>query len=508
MVLKPDDFTEHAQEILGTSQEIVRRYKHSQWDVEHILMALLEQEEGVTAEILDKLGASKTAMRARLDGLLEQGPKVAYESSQIYVAPRAASLLDRAKEEAKRLNDDFIGTEHLLIAVVQEDQGDTPRVLKESGVELESVYQALQAVRGAHRVTDPRAESRYQSLERYSIDLTQLAREGKLGKVIGRETEITRAMQTLIRRTKNNPVLIGGAGVGKTAIAEGLAQRIVSGDVPDELKDRSVLALDMAAMVAGSKFRGEFEERLKAVLDEIKEAQREIILFIDELHTVVGAGAAEGAIDASNMMKPALARGELQALGATTELEYRNYIEKDSALERRFQPILIEEPDVDTAIEMLRCLRPKYEAHHKVSLSDPALEAAVRLSKRYVTDRLLPDKAVDLIDEAASKLRIDAQSMPDGLKDKETRIRQFENEEDAAAKRGEYQKAAELRSERAALQKQYSSEKDELPKPKSTEGMTMQQRNGRCCGPSPVPPARRRWRRSGPRGDGSTPHRA
>ena len=466
MVLKPDDFTEHAQEILGTSQEIVRRYKHSQWDVEHILMALLEQEEGVTAEILDKLGASRTAMRARLDGLLEQGPKVAYESSQIYVAPRAASLLDRAKEEAKRLNDDFIGTEHLLIAVVQEDQGDTPRVLKESGVELESVYQALQAVRGAHRVTDPRAESRYQSLERYSIDLTQLAREGKLDPVIGRETEITRAMQTLIRRTKNNPVLIGGAGVGKTAIAEGLAQRIVSGDVPDELKDRSVLALDMAAMVAGSKFRGEFEERLKAVLDEIKEAQREIILFIDELHTVVGAGAAEGAIDASNMMKPALARGELQALGATTELEYRNYIEKDSALERRFQPILIEEPDVDTAIEMLRCLRPKYEAHHKVSLSDPALEAAVRLSKRYVTDRLLPDKAVDLIDEAASKLRIDAQSMPDGLKDKETRIRQFENEEDAAAKRGEYQKAAELRSERAALQKQYSSEKDELPKDK------------------------------------------
>ena len=469
MVLRFDDFTEQAQEILGKSQEIVRRYKHSQWDVEHVLMALLEHEEGGPAEVLRQLGVTIAAMRARLDELLDQGPKVASESSQIYVAPRAARVLEGAKEEAKRLNDDFIGTEHLLVAVVQEDQGDAAKVLKEFDVDLESVYQALQGVRGGHRVTDQRAESRYRSLERYSIDLSQLAREGKLDPVIGRDAEIARTMQTLIRRTKNNPVLIGGAGVGKTAIAEGLAQRIVAGDVPSELKDRRVLALDIGAMVAGSKFRGEFEERLKAVLDEIKEAQREIILFIDELHTVVGAGAAEGAIDASNMMKPALARGDLQALGATTEPEYRNHIEKDAALERRFQPILVEEPDVETAIEMLRCLRPKYEAHHKVTITDAALEAACRLSKRYITDRLLPDKAVDLIDEAASKIRINAQSMPGGLKDKEMQVRQLENEEEASAQRGDYQHAAELRSEKLRIQEEYDREKAELVEDKSSD---------------------------------------
>ena len=469
MVLRFDDFTEQAQETLGKSQEIVRRYKHSQWDVEHILMALLEHEEGVPAEVLRQLGVTIAAMRARLDELLDQGPKVASESSQIYVAPRAARVLEGAKEEAKRLNDDFIGTEHLLVAVVQEDQGDAAKVLKEFDVDLESVYQALQGVRGGHRVTDQRAESRYRSLEQYSIDLTQLAREGKLDPVIGRDAEIARTMQTLIRRTKNNPVLIGGAGVGKTAIAEGLAQRIVAGDVPAELKDRKVLALDIGAMVAGSKFRGEFEERLKAVLDEIKEAQREIILFIDELHTVVGAGAAEGAVDASNMMKPALARGDLQALGATTEPEYRNHIEKDAALERRFQPILVEEPDVETAIEMLRCLRPKYEAHHKVTITDAALEAACRLSKRYITDRLLPDKAVDLIDDAASKIRINAQSMPGGLKDMEMQIRQLENEEEASAQRGDYPHAAELRSEKLRIQEEYDLEKAELVEDKSSD---------------------------------------
>ena len=458
-MLKQDDFTEPAQEIIGRSQEIMRHYKHSQWDVEHILMALLEQEKGVAVEVLRQLSVSETAMRSRLDRLLEQGPKVAYESSQIYVAPRAAKALERAKQESDRLNDDFIGTEHLLIAVVQEEQGDAAAIIKEFGIELEKLYQALQNVRGGHRVDDPRAESRYRSLEKYSIDLTQLATDGKLDPVIGRDAEIARAMQTLIRRTKNNPVLVGGAGVGKTAIAEGLAQRIVSGDVPEELKERRVLALDMGALVAGSKFRGEFEERLKAVLDEIKQAQGEIILFIDELHTVVGAGAAEGAIDASNMMKPALARGDLQALGATTEAEYRNHIERDAALERRFQPILVEEPDVETAIEMLRRLRPKYEAHHKVKLTDEALEASVRLSKRYVTERLLPDKAVDLIDEAASKKRIDAQSMPGGVKDLEMQVRQLENEEEAAAQRGDYEGAARLRIDRLRVQEQYDQER-------------------------------------------------
>ena len=462
MVLRPDQLTEQAQEVLAKSQEIVRRYGHSQWDSEHVLIALLEQEEGVPAEILRQLGVSLEAIHDRLHQILDQAPKIAHESSQIYVAPRAARLLERAKAEADRLNDEFVGTEHLLVALTQEDQGDVERVLKEFNVELEKVYQALQKIRGGHRVTDPRAESHYRSLERYSIDLTQLASDGKLDPVIGRDIEIARAMQTLIRRTKNNPVLIGGAGVGKTAIAEGLAQCIVAGNVPDELKDRRVLALDMGAMVAGSKFRGEFEERLKAVIDEIKQAQGEIILFIDEIHTVVGAGAAEGAIDASNMMKPALARGELQCLGATTEDEYRKHIEKDAALERRLQPILIEEPDVETAVEMLRALRPRYEAHHKVKIDDSALEASTRLSQRYISDRLLPDKAVDLIDEAASKIRIDAQMLPRELQEKESRLRQLENEEEAASQRGDYQRAAELRSERLRLQDEYDSEKAEM----------------------------------------------
>ena len=463
MVLRPDEFTEQAREVLGRSQEIVRRYRHSQWDVEHVLMALLERDDGVAAEILNEIGVAVPDVRSRLDELLEAAPKVAHESTQIFVTPRAAKALERATQEAKRLGDDFIGSEHLLVAIVQGDDGDAARVLAEFGVDLEKVYKALQAVRGDHRVTDERAESRYRSLDRFSIDLTELAREGKLDPVIGRDAEISRAMQTLIRRTKNNPVLIGGAGVGKTAIAEGLAQRIVSGDVPEELGGRRVLALDIGSMVAGSKFRGEFEERLKGVLDEIRQARGEIILFIDELHTVVGAGAAEGAVDASNMMKPALARGELQALGATTEDEYRKHIERDAALERRFQPILVEEPDAETAVKMLEGLRPRYESHHKVSVSDEAVEAAVRLSQRYITERLLPDKAVDLIDEAASRIRIEAQSMPGSLKDMELRLRHLEDEEEAAAQRGDYERAAEYRSEGIRLRDEYRREREGLP---------------------------------------------
>ena len=463
MVLRPDEFTEQAREVLGRSQEIVRRYRHSQWDVEHVLMALLERDDGVAAEILNEIGVAVPDVRSRLDELLEAAPKVAHESTQIFVTPRAAKALERATQEAKRLGDDFIGSEHLLVAIVQGDDGDAARVLAEFGVDLEKVYKALQAVRGDHRVTDERAESRYRSLDRFSVDLTELAREGKLDPVIGRDAEISRAMQTLIRRTKNNPVLIGGAGVGKTAIAEGLAQRIVSGDVPEELGGRRVLALDIGSMVAGSKFRGEFEERLKGVLDEIRHARGEIILFIDELHTVVGAGAAEGAVDASNMMKPALARGELQALGATTEDEYRKHIERDAALERRFQPILVEEPDAETAVKMLEGLRPRYESHHKVSVSDGAVEAAVRLSQRYITERLLPDKAVDLIDEAASRIRIEAQSMPGSLKDMELRLRHLEDEEEAAAQRGDYERAAEFRSEGIRLRDEYRREREGLP---------------------------------------------
>ena len=459
MVFRPDQFTEQAREVIGASQEIMRRMRHNQWDVEHILLALLEQEKGVPVEVLKGLGIAVLAMHGRVEQLLGRMPKLELEAAQVYVTPRGARALERAKAEADRLNDEFIGTEHLLVAIVQEDQGDAAAVMREFGVTLEKVYQALQAVRGSHRVDDPRAESRYRSLEKYSVDLTKLARDGKLDPVIGRDAEIARTKQTLIRRTKNNPVLIGGAGVGKTAIAEGLAQRIVSGDVPQELKGRRLLALQMGAMVAGSKFRGEFEERLKAVIDEIKQAQGEIILFIDELHTVVGAGAAEGAIDASNMMKPALARGELQCMGATTEAEYRKHIEKDAALERRFQPILVEEPNVETAIEMLRALRPKYEAHHKVTITDGAVEAAVKLSQRYVTERLLPDKAVDLIDEAASKLRIDAQSLPKDLKEKEQKLQQKQNEEEAAAQRGDYQAAAEVRAERLRLEEAFEAER-------------------------------------------------
>ena len=457
MVMRSEDFTEQAREIIGRSHEAVRRHRHSQWDVEHVLSALLENDEGVTAEVFRQIGVPQAAMREKVEALLAQAPKVAYESSQIFVTPRAKGLLERAKGEAQRLNDDYISAEHLLVAVVQEEQGDAARVLAESGVDLEKVYRALAGIRGSHRVTDSRAESRYQSLERFSVDLTQLARDGKLDPVVGRDVEIARAMQTLIRRTKNNPVLIGGAGVGKTAIAEGLAQRIASGDVPEELKGRSLVALDIAGMVAGSKFRGEFEERLKAVLDEITQSDGEIIPFIDELHTVVGAGAAEGAIDASNMMKPPLARGEIQVLGATTEREYRRYIEKDAALERRFQPVLVEEPDVETAVEMLKALRPRYESHHKVRVTDGALEAAVRLGRRYVTDRLLPDKAVDLIDEAASKLRIDGQVMPDAIKDLERRIREAGDQEEAHASRDEYERAAELRAERLRLIEEYEA---------------------------------------------------
>ena len=469
MAMRPDELTEQAQEILKISQDIMRRYRHSQWDSEHVLMALIEQEKGVPAEVFRELGVSLEKMHGALHGLLERAPRVAHESAQVYVTPRTAALLDRARSESRRLGDEFIGAEHLLVALTQEDQGGVKAVLDEADVDLEKVYRALRKIRGSRRVTDPRAESRYRSLERYSIDLTRLASEGKLDPVVGRDAEVARAMQTLIRRTKNNPVLIGGAGVGKTAIAEGLAQRIVAGNVPGDLEGRRVLALDMGSLVAGSKFRGEFEERLKSVMDEIREAQGEIILFIDEIHTVVGAGAAEGAIDASNMMKPALARGELQCVGATTEREYRIHIERDAALERRFQPILVEEPDVETAVEMLGALRPRFEGHHDLKIEDSALEAAVRLSQRYISDRLLPDKAVDLIDEAASRIRIESQLLPNALREQESRLRRLENEEESASRRADYERAAELRTERLQLQEEYQRGRQEFLRDESID---------------------------------------
>ena len=462
MVLGPDRFTEQAQESLNNSQLILNRYRHNQWDCEHVLMALIEQEKGVPAEILNELGVNIDIFHSRLHSMLENTHKTGGSSNQIYETPRLNDLFVRADAESKRLNDEFIGSEHLLVALTQEDTGEASEVLGEFGISTEMVYQALQKVRGGHRITDQRAESRYGSLERFATDLTILAEDGKLDPIVGRDAEVSRVMQTLIRRTKNNPVLIGGAGVGKTAIAEGLAQRIVSEDVPDDLTGKRVLALDMGSLVAGSKFRGEFEERLKAVMDEVKQSSGQIILFIDEIHTVVGAGAAEGSVDASNMMKPALARGELQCLGATTEDEYRRYIESDAALERRFQPVLVEEPDLPTSVEMLKALRPKYEAHHRLEILDQALEAAASLSQRYISGRLLPDKAVDLIDEAASKIRIDSQLHPTTLREKELRLRQLEIEETAASERSDFEKLAELKTSRLKMVQEFEDERSAL----------------------------------------------
>jgi ATP-dependent Clp protease ATP-binding subunit ClpC len=457
--LKPERFTEQAQEVLAASQELVRRYRHNQWDVEHVLLALLEQENGVTRDILQMLGVDIDVVKKRIGATLESFPKIAYEATQIYATPRISALLENANREADRLKDEFVSTEHLLIAIAGETRGEAATILAESGVTQEKIYQALQKIRGGHRVTDRQAESKYRSLEKYGHDLTELARQGKLDPVIGRENEIKRVIQILSRRTKNNPVIIGDAGVGKTAIAEGLAQKIAAEDVPDSLKGKKVVALDMGALVAGSKFRGEFEERLKAVLDEVKQAAGEVIMFIDELHTVVGAGAAEGAIDASNMLKPVLARGEMQCIGATTLDEYRKHVEKDKALERRFSPVYLDEPSVEATIAMLRGLRPRYEAHHKIKIEDSALVAAAKLSQRYISDRFLPDKAIDLIDEAASKLRIDMESAPEEVKTLDRKMKHLRDEEEAASQRQNHQKAAELKAERLRLEQQYNKAK-------------------------------------------------
>jgi ATP-dependent Clp protease ATP-binding subunit ClpC len=471
--MRPEKFTEQAQEALALSQELVRQYKHSQWDVEHILLALLQQEKGLVGEILRELKADVDNIRQQVDAALARAPKVTFDTGQIYATPRVAQLLSSANAEAERFKDEFISTEHILIAIVGEEKGEAAAIFGRFGIDKENVYKALQKLRGGHRVTDARAESKYRSLEKYGRDLTELARQGKLDPVIGREMEIKRVMQILTRRTKNNPVVVGEAGVGKTAIAEGLAQKIAVDDVPDSLKGRRVIALDMGALVAGSKFRGEFEERLKAVMDEVRQAKGEIILFIDEIHTVVGAGAAEGAIDASNMLKPALAHGELQCVGATTLDDYRKFIEKDKALERRFQPVFITEPTVEQTIEILKGLRPRYEAHHKIKISDEALEAAAQLSHRYISDRHLPDKAIDLIDEAASKLHIDRESAPPELQAMEREIKQITDGEEAASQRQDYQKATELRTERLRLEKEYNEAKREwLKKEKIEETVT------------------------------------
>jgi ATP-dependent Clp protease ATP-binding subunit ClpC len=463
-MMRFDRFTERAQEAAQRAAEIIQRYGHNQIDTEHILLALIEQPQGVIPQILEILKVDTNALMERLDYILRTSPKANIfggGAGQIFITPRVKRIVDLANEEANRLRDEYISTEHIFLAILSERSTPAARLLEGAGVTRERVYDAIQQLRGGQRVTDPQAESRYRTLEKYSRDLTQAAREGKLDPVIGRDVEILRLIQILSRRTKNNPVLIGEAGVGKTAIVEGLAQKIANNDVPEILSGKRVLALDLGSMIAGSRFRGEFEERLKAVIEEIQRAQGEIIMFIDELHTVVGAGAAQGAMDASNMLKPALARGELQCIGATTLDEYHKYIEKDAALERRFAPVFVEEPSVEDTIQMLRGLRDRYEAHHKVHFSDEALVAAARLSARYVTDRRLPDKAIDLMDEAAAKLRVALYSLPPELKALKSEIDRLAAEEEQAGIERDYERAAQKKSERLRLEAQFNAQRDQ-----------------------------------------------
>ncbi|MBN1579682.1 MAG: AAA family ATPase [Anaerolineae bacterium] len=458
-----DRFTERAQDAAMRAYEILQRYSHNQVDVEHLLLALLEQPEGVVPQIVSNLGADANTLVQRLDDILKASPKVAIYgggAGQVFITPRVKRVLDQANKEASNLKDEYISTEHIFLAIASERGTPTDRILRDSGITKQRIYEAIQDIRGGQHVTSPNAETQYRTLEKYSRDLTQLALEGKLDPVIGRDQEILRVIHVLSRRTKNNPVLIGEAGVGKTAIIEGLAQSIAVEDVPEILIGKKVIQLDLGAMVAGSRFRGDFEERLKTSLEEIQRAQGEIILFIDEIHNVVGAGSASGALDASNMLKPALARGELQCIGATTLDEYHKYIEKDSALERRFAPVFVDEPTVDEAIEMLRGLRDRYEAHHKVTFTDEALIAAAQLANRYVTDRRLPDKAIDLIDEAAAKLRIAIYQMPDELKAMKKQIRHLAAEEQAAGDARDYERAAEFKSQRLKLETEFDEERE------------------------------------------------
>ncbi len=458
-MIRFDRFTERAQDAAARAYEILHRYGHSQVDTEHILMALLEQTDGVVPQILERLSVDIGVLRSRIDDLLRQSPRTAtiygQGANQVFITPRLKSIIDRANEEADRLRDEYISTEHIFLALLNERNTSVAQTMAEYSITRDRVADAVKDIRGGQRVTDPQAESRYRTLEKYSRDLTRMALEGKLDPVIGRDGEILRVIQVLSRRTKNNPVLIGEAGVGKTAIVEGLAQKIASNDVPDLLLGKRVLRLDLSGMLAGSRFRGEFEERLKGTIEEIQRSEGEIILFIDELHQVVGAGAAAGAMDAGNMMKPALARGELQTVGATTMDEYRQHIEKDSALDRRFAPIFVEEPNVEDTIDMLYGIRDRYEAHHNVNIADDAIEAAARLSARYLTERKLPDKAIDLLDEAAAKLRVALFSMPPYLKKLRETIDQLALEEQAAGLSRDYERAADCKMQRIKLEEEY-----------------------------------------------------
>jgi ATP-dependent Clp protease ATP-binding subunit ClpB len=462
-------FTERAQEALVDAQRLGETRNHQQIEPEHLLDVLLKSADSVPAEVVRKLGERPEALAAEIESGLEKLPKVF--GGQLYVSPRLRATLQNAEREAERLRDDFVSTEHLLLAMADDSEaGAAGRILRQHGVTHDRIFQALTQIRGTQRVTSQNPETTYQALERYGRDLTELARRGKLDPVIGRDEEIRRVTQVLSRRTKNNPVLIGEPGVGKTAIVEGLAQRIVRGDVPEGLKEKRLVALDFGAMVAGAKYRGEFEERLKAVLKEIQESEGQVICFIDELHTVVGAGAAEGAMDASNMLKPMLARGELRCIGATTLDEYRKHVEKDAALERRFQPVLVDQPTVEDTISILRGLRERYEVHHGVSIKDSALVAAAILSHRYISDRFLPDKAIDLVDEAASKLRIEMDTMPAELDEVQRRVMQLEIEREALRKETDpgsrdrlqrlERELADLKERSAELRSQWEREKE------------------------------------------------
>ena len=455
-----DRYTERAQDALMRAYEILHRYQHSQADTEHLFLALLEQPDGMISRILETLNTPVDAMRVDLEHILSQtaggGPATqSMAPGQIYITPRLHRLNQVATEESARLGDDYISTEHLFLAILRERNTPSANLLKKYNLTPDTIKRTIEELRQGKKVDDPRSETRFKVLEKYARDLTALAREDKLDPVIGRETEIMRVIQVLSRRTKNNPVLIGEAGVGKTAIVEGLAQRIIQDDVPDLLSDVRLMALDLGALIAGTRFRGEFEERLKAVMDEVRSADGQIILFIDELHTVVGAGAATGAMDASNMMKPALARGELRVIGATTPDEFRQHIERDAALERRFASIWVDEPGIEQTIDILQGLKHRYEAHHQITYSDEALRTAVRLSYRYITDRRLPDKAIDLIDEAGAKMRVSLHSEPSELKKAKRDLEDLRREEEQAWADRDYARGAELKTELIRRQQDY-----------------------------------------------------